>query len=128
MRALANLLVSIGLCSVSGTLAVAATPSGDGAVKRGEDDARLICSACHVVAKDQQFSPLLQPPAPSFEEIANRPNTTVDSVRHFVTHTHWDEKTLPMRMPDLMLTAEQATELARYLVSLRKPKSEKPVK
>jgi hypothetical protein len=126
MRAPANLLLSIGLCSVCGTVAVATTPSGDGAVKRGENDAQLICSASHVVAKDQQFPPLLQPPAPSFEEIANRSSTTVDSVRRLVTHTHWDEKTLPMRMPAQMLTAEQATELARYLVSLRKPESKNP--
>lgn len=126
MRGLLNLLMSIGLCGVSGTLALAATPSHEGALKRGEHDARLICTACHVVAKDQQFPPLLQPPAPSFEEIANRPGTTVDSVRRFVTHTHWDEKTLPMKMPDLMLTTEEANELARYLVSLRKPRSGNP--
>jgi len=126
MHPLSTLLMSIGLCSVPGALVLAATPSDNGGLRRGEDAARLICTACHVVAKDQQFPPLLQPPAPSFEEIANRPGTTVGSVRHFVTHTHWDEKTLPMKMPDLMLTAQQATELARYLLSLRKPKAESP--
>ena len=126
MRALLSLLISLGLCSLCGTPAHAATPSHDAALKRGEGYARLICTACHVVAETQEFPPLLQPPAPSFEEIANRPGTTVDSIRHFVTHTHWDMKTLPMKMPDVMLTNEQATAVARYLVSLRKPKVENP--
>ena len=40
---------------------------------RGEQLARLICSACHVVAPDQQFPPLLREPAPPFEQIAEPP-------------------------------------------------------
>ena len=120
MRIPPGLLITIGLCSLFSTPAQAADPTDIATLKGGESIARVICSACHVVAKVQEFPPLLQPPAPSFEEIANRPGTTVDSVRHFVTHTHWDTKTLPMKMPDVMLTNEQASLVARYLVSLRK--------
>jgi mono/diheme cytochrome c family protein len=115
------LLTTIGLCSLFGAPAQAGDLFHDATLKRGEDIARLVCSTCHVVAKAQEFPPLLQPPAPSFEELANRPGTTVDSVLHFVTQTHWNQKTLPMTMPSPMMTNEQAAAVAHYLVSLRKP-------
>jgi mono/diheme cytochrome c family protein len=86
---------------------------------RGEQLARLICSACHVVAPDQQFPPLLREPAPPFEQIAKRPDTTEKTLRHFISTTHWDEKTLPMTMPNPELTEEQTIAVARYIISLR---------
>ena len=88
--------------------------------QRGEHIARLVCSACHVVAADQEFPPLLRPPAPGFEEIANRPDTNAATVRRFVMETHWDMKTLPAQMPSQMLSKAEATAVASYLVSLRR--------
>ncbi|HUO19685.1 MAG TPA: c-type cytochrome [Steroidobacteraceae bacterium] len=85
----------------------------------GEHIARLICSACHVVAADQEYPPLLITPTPAFREIANRPGTTVETLRRFITTTHWDEGKLPMAMPDPMLTEAQARDVARYILSLR---------
>jgi mono/diheme cytochrome c family protein len=89
-------------------------------LERGEHIARLVCSACHVVASDQEFPPLLRPPAPSFDEIANRPATDAQAVGKFVATTHWDMKTLPMQMPNPMLSKKQTAAVARYLVSLRR--------
>jgi len=103
-----------------GLPAHAADPQHDAVLQRGEHIARLVCSACHVVAADQEFPPLLRPPAPSFEEIANRPDTTAASVRRFVMETHWDMKTLPATMPSQMLSKTEATAAARYLLSLRR--------
>jgi len=92
------------------------------ALARGEHIARLVCSACHNVAADQEFPPLLNPAAPDFREIANRPGITAAGVRHFVMTTHWNAPhALPMRMPDPMLLPEDADCVARYLLSLRKP-------
>jgi mono/diheme cytochrome c family protein len=89
---------------------------------RGEHIARTVCSACHYVADNQEFPPLMNPPAPAFKEIANRPATTAAGVRHFVTTTHWDTPhSLPLKMPDLMLMPGDANDVARYLLSLRKP-------
>lgn len=88
-------------------------------VARGEHIARLICSACHVVAKDQEYPPILDTPGPNFFDIANRPGTTQRSLRHFITTTHWDEQTLPMAMPNPMLTPEDTRAVASYIVSLR---------
>lgn len=91
-----------------------------GTAARGEHIARIVCSVCHVVADDQEFPPMLDPPAPSFAEIANRPHMTAKSIRRFVTTTHWDMKTIPMTMPQLMISPEQATAAAAYIMSLKK--------
>ena len=87
---------------------------------RGEHIARLICSACHVVATDQEFPPLLKDATPAFAEIANRPGVTAESLQRFITTTHWDVDKLPMSMPNPMLTQSQARAVSRYILSLRK--------
>ncbi len=88
-------------------------------VARGEHVARIICSACHVIAKDQEYPPILDTPGPSFFDIANRPNTTERSLRHFISTTHWDMKTLPMTMPNPTLTPEDTHAVASYILTLR---------
>jgi len=102
----------------TGTSSWADAPKGE---QQGEKIAQQICSACHVVAKDQEFSPILDPPAPSFQEIANRPGTNAATIRRFVATTHWDTKTLPMRMPSPMLLDQQIDAVTKYLLSLRTP-------
>ena len=89
-------------------------------IARGEHIARLICSACHVVATDQEFPPMLEPAAPNFADIANRSGMTAKTIRRFVLTTHWDEKTLPMTMPNLMVMPEDASAVAAYIMSLKK--------
>ena len=96
-----------------------AEPHHSAAVARGEHIARIVCSACHVVAKDQEYPPILDKPGPNFYDIANRPTTTEQSLRHFITSTHWDLETIPMTMPNPMLTPEDARAVARYILSLR---------
>jgi len=100
----------------------AAEPKADPAVGRGEGLAQMLCTACHVVAPNQEFTPLLRTPPPSFEEIAKRPTTTQKSIIDFLKNTHWDENTIPITMPDPMLTADQRIDLARYILSKRPPK------
>lgn len=63
---------------------------------------------------------MLEPAAPNFADIANRPGMTAKSIRHFILTTHWDQKTLPMKMPDLMLMPEDASALSAYIMSLKK--------
>jgi cytochrome c len=106
-------------------LAEAKNPSR-ATIARGEHLARLVCSACHVVAADQEIPPLLQPPAPSFSSIAARPGTTAKSIRHFVMTTHWDMKTLPMTMPDMMIVPEDASAVAAYIMSLKERPASNP--
>jgi cytochrome c551/c552 len=94
--------------------------AGASPVARGEGVARNVCAACHVVARDQP-PPLLSQVATSFSEIANRPGVSEQSLRKFILTTHWDGKTVPVTMPNPMLTAEQARAVARYILSLRNP-------
>ena len=89
-------------------------------VARGEQLARQQCSACHVVASDQELPPLRRLPTPSFYDIANRPKTTRKSLEHFIGTTHWDMKTVPMSMPDQLLTQDERAAVSRYILSLRK--------
>jgi mono/diheme cytochrome c family protein len=112
-------LASVGLCVLWQLPAGAAEPRRDPVLARGEHIARFECSACHVVAKDQEFPVLLNKPAPAFSEIANRPDTTLGTLRNFITMTHWDLQTIPMSMPSTNLSREDVTAVARYILSLR---------
>jgi mono/diheme cytochrome c family protein len=87
-------------------------------VQQGHQLATLICSACHVAARDQPFEPILRPPAPSFESIARRSTTTNDAVQTFLTTTHRDISN-PNGMPNPQLLDYQIKQVAAYLISLR---------
>jgi mono/diheme cytochrome c family protein len=89
----------------------------------GEELALRRCSLCHVVSSDRRFRPELEQPTPSFAQIANSPGTTEKSLRRFITMTHWDDKTIPMTMPEQMLEADETTDVVSYILSLRKPGS-----
>jgi len=118
-QALVGLLGAVALCGMlMPAIGAGAAPKGS-TVADGEHIARLICSACHVVASDQEFPPILNKPAPSFKDIANRPGTTAESLQRFIASTHWDVDTIPMTMPNPMLDKEQITAVSRYILSLR---------
>jgi len=108
------------LCAATGG-AFAQQTAKDPLLVHGEDIARRQCAACHIVAPDQQSAPILKQPTPSFSDIANRPTTSTDSLRKFLAKTHWDMQTIPMRMPEPLLTQEQVAAVSRYILSLREP-------
>jgi len=91
----------------------------DARAREGERIAQMVCSACHIVASKQERRPILENRSPDFCAMANRPDSTTRSLAHFIIHTHWDEKSLPLTMPNPMLTSAQATQVAHYIVSLR---------
>ncbi len=118
-RWLRPLLGSVGLAALLIQLAgagAATTPE----LARGEHVARLVCSACHVVASDQEYPPLLTKPAPSFLEIASRPGVSAQSLQRFITTTHWDVDRLPMTMPNPMLTKGDVQAVSSYILSLHR--------
>jgi hypothetical protein len=86
---------SILALAVLGSSALAQQPSViPEHVQQGKRLALRICANCHVVAPDSR-QPILEPPAPSFESIAQRSTTTADYVRTFLTTTHRDLSNLP---------------------------------
>jgi hypothetical protein len=116
IRALSIGLVALGI-GASPTWAQETNVTKD--VKEGRELAVIICSNCHVVSHDQSFEPILRPPAPSFESIAQRNNISADSVQTFLTTTHRNAGD-PKGMPNPQLIDVHAKQVAAYLLSLRK--------
>jgi mono/diheme cytochrome c family protein len=110
-----------GACLCVSTLAAAgaADTGSDPVLARGEHIARFECSACHVVAKDQEFPVLLNKPAPAFSEVANRQGVTARTLQNFITMTHWDVQTIPMTMPSTNLSKQDVAAVVHYILSLQ---------
>ncbi len=119
----AVLALSLGmtLCVLASEPLSADTPPADPAVARGLDIASNVCSACHLVSADQPPRHL-PAEAPSFRDIANRADTSEKSLRQFIATTHWDMKSMPLTMPNPMLTTGQIRDVSRYILTLRSAK------
>ncbi len=90
------------------------------AVQMGRTLALRLCSTCHDVSSNQEFPPALIKPGPSFADIANRRDTSRETLRVFLNNRHGDISVFPMKMPDLMLTDAQKEQAVAYIMSLRK--------
>jgi mono/diheme cytochrome c family protein len=88
-------------------------------VRKGHDLAAVVCANCHVAAPDQRFSPVLNPPAPSFDSIAQRADANADSLEKFLATTHRGLDN-PKGMPNPYLMDYQINEVIAYILSLRK--------
>jgi mono/diheme cytochrome c family protein len=78
--------------------------------QHGETLAKRWCASCHVVAPDQQRGSTA---APSFSEVANRPEIDAARIALFLLSPH-------PRMPDMNLTRIEAGDLAAYIESQKK--------
>ena len=119
MAAMCRLLFIFGgLAMFVGAMSAAASaqqqPARRGGAQEGHRLALSKCDVCHVVASDQQYQPLLSHYAPSFYDVANRPNTTAQSLEAFLAHPHGYQS-----MPYPELTPAQVTDLVSYIVGLR---------
>ena len=110
---------SISIVAVLAGSVLAQQTSVPDDVQEGKRLAVLICANCHIVARDQPFQPILQPPATSFETIAQRRTTNADSIQKYLTSTHRDISN-PKGMPNSQLQDYQIGPLTAYLLSLRK--------
>ncbi len=109
------------LYALIGTAAMSARaeePSSADDIRAGRALALTLCTPCHLVSSDQEAAPILRPPARSFDTIANRPGTTAESVRRFLSQTH---RSLgkPGGMPNPELTEDQARQATAFLMSLK---------
>jgi mono/diheme cytochrome c family protein len=123
LAAIARLVPTLDLrvvsCLALAVLVGGAASAQQDEVARGHRLATLICSACHVAAPDQNFEPILRPPAPPFVLIAQRSEVTADFLRMFLTTTHRDISS-PNGMPNPQLLDYQIGEISAYILSLRK--------
>jgi mono/diheme cytochrome c family protein len=114
----------LAMVAVLGVLAAGSAP-GVRAQEPADDVAAgralslRICTACHVVLPDQEAAPILQPPAPSFRAIANRPGMSAETVRTFLSTTHSSMSDLKS-MPNPRLNPDQIRQAAAFLMSLKK--------
>ena len=83
----------------------------DGDAAAGHAFAREACNACHTVeAKPQK--PRLIVIGPAFRDIAHTRGMTATVLRVFLTTSH-------PKMPNLILTPEEITDVSAYILSLR---------
>lgn len=115
--------IRIALAALVG-LAVATSawgqePNAADDVQQGHHLATLICSNCHLAAPDQPYEPILRPPAPSFESIAQRNTLDAAALQSFLATAHRDVSN-PNGMPNPQLMDFQIRQVTAYLLSLRK--------
>ena len=116
MRKISNIPIIISVLMMP--LVVARAQESAPRVERGRAIANNICWACHVVAADQDFSPILREPGPDFRVVAKRPNVSMESLTSFLRSTHRVEGK-PYRMLNPRLTDDMITAVASYILSLR---------
>ena len=97
-------------------LAKAESLSREELVSQGRKFAVLVCAA---FATDQRSPPILRTPGPTFDAIANKPETTETSLRTFLLTTHGKEIN-PPGMPNPELADYQMNEVIAYILSLRR--------
>jgi mono/diheme cytochrome c family protein len=78
--------------------------------ERGHALALQLCSGCHVVAFGQR--PPAPVMAPTFRDIANRPDMNEVSLQNFLRTPH------PI-MPMLILSADEMRDVSKFIVSLK---------
>jgi mono/diheme cytochrome c family protein len=72
--------------------------------------ARRLCSQCHAVEKQETKSP--EPDAPAFQGIASTPGMTATALIVALSTSH-------QVMPNIMLQAEEKTDIVAYILSLK---------
>jgi mono/diheme cytochrome c family protein len=109
-----GLLVSLAALGAGNATAQSAADRANAAA--GREFALGVCTGCHVVAVDQPFAPLIGG-APSFKEIANRPNVSAASLRRTIS-------TLPQvpshgRMANPLINEHELADTVAYIMTLR---------
>jgi cytochrome c len=105
--------LAMTLTSLLATSAVNAA-ARDGDVAAGRAFAREDCKLCHIVDPDDRATRSIVI-GPGFRDIANTSGMTATALRVFLTTSH-------PKMPNLILSPEQTTDVIAYILSLRDPR------
>ena len=105
-----------GLALTAILIAAAAAQQGPerGDIAAGRDFATHHCDGCHIVAPNQGLRPLVSDYGPAFSDIANKPGTTADSLRTFLSRPH-----AYANMPYPALSPPDLANAVAYIMSLR---------
>ena len=118
MRRLFVAFLTIAACSTLAPAQGQQVGSVADDVLNGHHLAIVMCSSCHVVGPDQLIGPILQPPAPSFDSVAQRRTTSAATIQAFLATTHRDISKAA-GMPNPELADFQIRQLAAFMLSLR---------
>jgi mono/diheme cytochrome c family protein len=114
------LLIAILAAPLGAAASESASQSDDSAIRAGHNIAMTTCIACHVASPNQSIEPVLGPGIPSFQEVANRPDTTVDSLRAAMKVARWHDPGMAATLlPMSRISDAERTQVARYILSLR---------
>jgi len=83
----------------------------------GHDLAQHFCTTCHVIERGMKNPPDFVG-GPSFQSVADRPDTSKDSLLHHLRTTHTN-KMLPLAMPNPELSHDEMVKIVSYILSLR---------
>jgi len=96
---------------VIGAAIAAPQVQAQGDLQQGRALANQVCAECHAVGIGDSRSPNLL--APRFEAVADTPGMTAVALNAFLHTSH-------RTMPNLELTADQASGVIAYILSLKK--------
>lgn len=107
-KILSTLLIPLALCIASETSAQEEN------VSKGRALAQEICAQCHDIGRDRPYTPIMQPPAPSFDALARRHKLDEANLRRFLAAPHGGvlAKT---KMPNPELLDYQIDAITAYL-------------
>ena len=114
----AALVAVIGL---SAGPAFAAGGADKAVIQMGKGLAERLCASCHTVSADQ-YKRGENPASPQFQDIANRPGVTSQSLEKFLKTTQ-HRQFIGLSMPNPQLSDDEMTKVLAYILSLRKPAS-----
>lgn len=106
--------VGLATLLLSGALTIGSVRAQSGDVQKGAALADHLCSQCHAVAPDTNWSP--RPDVPTFLEIALTTGMTSRALTVWLTTFHPDRT-----MPAIVLDREQREDIIAYILSLREP-------
>ena len=93
----------------------------EAAIRAGHNIAVSSCVACHVVSPTQTIRPVLGPGIPSFQDIANRPGASAETLQAAMKNARWHEPAMAATLlPMSRLSDKERAEVALYILSLRK--------
>ena len=103
--------VALGFAVAIAAALPAKAQDGIGNAAAGHAFAREICLPCHVVEAGKP-APRMLVIGPAFREIANTPGMTAMALHAFFASPH-------PKMPNLILTQQEAADVIAYILSLR---------
>lgn len=106
-------LFALALLAAGTVAATPAAPKLSKPAQRGLAFAEQRCAACHGVTAN---APSPNPESPAFEDIANTPGLTRDTLRVFLRDSHNFPAAMNFKVPQ-----RRINDLADYMVTLQRP-------